>query len=633
MKSFTPSKYQEDIFNFILNDHRNLVISAVAGSGKTTTLIKALEIIPEDKSVIFLAFNHSIVKELKERVPKDKKNITLSTIHSYGMKTLMNSLHSEVDVKKYRNILQSIIDFKTGKNITNLKLYDFNEEQKEYVNEIYKLIPNVFEKKDFITNTLELCDLCRLNLVNFNIKSIGILEIKKIATKYSIDDDDNESTVAWFLSKIGIQYHKKIDYNDMILLPIILDIKVDTYDFVFIDESQDLNKCQRTLMLKSINNNGGRFISVGDEKQAIYAFAGADHESYQKLKTLPNTVELPLSYTYRVSPEIIDLVKHINPLIIAHPKNRRGRIYDDFSYKDLKDGDMVLCRNTFPLVSLCLKLLTEGKKSFVVGSDIGGSLINLVKSITKKNELADMDDVITQLVSEKDKMVKNVMTKHNISRGEALKERKIVLFSEKIEQLDVLSYNICDPNLVIERIGNIFTNDEKNGIKLSTIHKSKGLESERVFMIHRDLMYSIRCKQSWEIEQERNLEYVAYTRAKTTFGFINDFDAFKTHTKRKIKNKTSNHVGILNGTRFFELTVTNIKKYNGKYGDTVITELIDNDGNHFSIFKEIDTSFLKSRGKNDKVKIGSVVQFRATIKEHNEFNGVKNTKITNIKHY
>ena len=50
-------------------------------------------------------------------------------------------------------------------------------------------------------------------------------------------------------------------------------------NFVFIDECQDLNACQRSLMLKAVKPNGGRFIAVGDPAQAIYGFAGADSDS------------------------------------------------------------------------------------------------------------------------------------------------------------------------------------------------------------------------------------------------------------------------------------------------------------------------------------------------------------------
>jgi DNA helicase II / ATP-dependent DNA helicase PcrA len=635
--NFTPSKFQEDIFYSILNDSGNLVISAVAGSGKTTTLLKSLEIIPDDKSVLFLAFNGSIADELGKRIPKDKTNVTVSTVHSFGMKNIIKRFYPNVDTKKYRGILQSIIQFKTGKNLTEIKSYNFNDEQKEWVNEIFKLIPpNITEKKDFIKNVLELCNLGRLNLVDFNIKSIGLIEINKIATKFSIDNLDNESTIAWFLSKIGLQYHEKIDFTDMVSLPIILDIEINKYDLVFIDESQDLNTCQRTLMMRAINENGGRFIAVGDPKQAIYAFAGADHESYQKLKTIPNTVELPLSYTYRVAPEIVNMVKHLNPSIIPHPKNAPGKVYDEFSYKDIKDGDMVLCRNTFPLVSLCIKLLTEGKKSYVVGSDIGESLITMINTTNKNNIEFNMDNVISSLMIEKENLIEKIIGNHNISRSEAMNEPKIVLFGEKIQQIEALSYGIDDPQVVINKIETIFSDDKKEGIRLSTIHKSKGLESERVFIIHEDLLPSKYAKQPWEIEQEKNLEYVAYTRAKTTLGFVNDFDAFETHKKREIKNggvKLSKHVGSINGKKRLQLKVINIKTFKGKFGPGTITELVDKDGNVFSLFKEIDTGFLKGKKMGRKVEIGSEVEFMAIIKEHKEFNGVKTTTIGSLTHF
>ena len=62
---FTPSKYQKDIFDVIEHGVGNIVIEAAAGSGKTSTLIKAIKLIPIDKRILFCAFNTDIVKELK----------------------------------------------------------------------------------------------------------------------------------------------------------------------------------------------------------------------------------------------------------------------------------------------------------------------------------------------------------------------------------------------------------------------------------------------------------------------------------------------------------------------------------------------------------------------------------------
>jgi hypothetical protein len=638
--NFIPSNFQEDIFNHVLNDKRNLIISAVAGSGKTTTLLKVLEMIPEDKSVLFMAFNVTIADELKLRVPKDKSNITVNTVHSFGRLSLTKFMTPSLDERKYRGILNSVIEYKTGKNLNSIREYDFNEEQQKYVNEIIKLMPDLTDLKEFPKNVVSLCDLGRLSLVNFDIKPIGIGEINKIATKFSIDNGNNESTIAWFLSKIGITYHKTIDYTDMVCLPIILDLEVEKYDFVFVDESQDLNTCQRNLMLKAVKDNVGRFIAVGDPKQAIYAFAGADSESYQKLKEIPNTLELPLSYTYRSSPEIVNMVRHINPSISAHPKNKKGKIFDVFSYKDIEDGDMVLCRNSFPVVSLCIKLLTEGKKSYVIGSDIGESISKLIKSTEKFVKEYTIDNVIQQLLLEKEKMVEKSMVKNKITKSEALEESSITIFNEKIQMIEALSDGINDPNVVIKKIKSIFSDDKKTGIRLSTIHKSKGLESERVFIIHQELMPSKHAIQPWQIEQEKNLEYVAYTRAKTVLGFINDFDAFKSHKKREIdfsKIKVSKHIRPLNSKLKFVLTVIGKRIVNSKFGDknekVVVYDLIDDDGNIFTKWKEIDSSYIVGNIKGRSVEVNTRVSFFSKVTEHKEFNGNKVNKLGDISFF
>lgn len=634
---FTPSKYQKEIFDFILEDNRNAVISAVAGSGKTTTLLKSLDIIPDEKSVLFLAFNKSIAEELSGRVPEGKKNIIVKTVHGFGNSILRQRNDPKIDDKKYRKLLWSMIYYYSGKDTNSILSYGFDEKHKKYVDEILKLLPDEnTDANKFVTDVLGLCNLARLHLVNFDIKPIGVGEINKLSQIHSINNEDNESIVAWYLSNLGIYYDKVIDYTDMVSLPIILNLDCEKYDFVFIDECQDLNTCQRILMQKAIKLGGGRFIAVGDPKQAIYAFAGADHESYQKLKDIPNTIELPLSFTYRVAPQILNLVKHINPAIIAHSKNKAGKVFENFSYKDIQDGDMVLCRNTFPIVALCIKLLSEGKKSYIIGSDIGLSLKNMISGCKREREEFNMDNVLCRLTKDKEKMIEKIMTNHNMKKSEAMEDSQVIIFSERILAIESISNGIEDPNVVIEKIDAIFSDKDKSGICLSNIHKSKGLESDRVFIIHQELLPSKYASLPWELEQEKNLEYVAYTRAKTTLGFVNDFDAFKSHKKREIdfsKIKVSNHVGFPNKKMFLNLTVVDKRTVNGLYGETTVFDLVDESGNIFSKFGNIDSSYLDGDITGNEVIINSKVSFYSIIKEHTEFRGNKINKLGKISHY
>lgn len=632
-KKFTPSKFQKEIFKFILKDNKNALISAVAGSGKTTTLIKALEIIPENNSVLFLAFNKNISDELKNRVPKNK-SIEVRTVHSFGYNILTSIINPEINNNKYRLLYQDIITCLKTKDFSILKTkYNFDKDNIGYFNEIRKLIDdkNLFDTI-FKSDVLKLSNLSRLNYIDFDTFSVGVSELKFLSKVHSIITEDKQCEIAFYLSKIGMSYMDMIDYTDMIFLPNVLKLNVPKYDFVFIDECQDLNTCQRLLMQEAIKPETGRFIAVGDPKQAIYAFAGADSESYNKLKEIPNTIELPLSETYRCSPEIVNMVKDINSDISPHKNNKKGKVFYDFSHSNVEDGDMVLCRNTFPLVSFCIHLLSKGKKSYIIGSDIGLSLINMINKCERKNEEFNMENVFARLHQERELLIEKVMVNNSMNRQEALEQNNVILFNEKIDIIEGLSDEIEDPNIVIKKIQNIFSDDNKQGISLSTIHKSKGLESDRVFILHPELIPAKSAVLSWEIEQENNLKYVAYTRAKTTLGFINDYDAWenkKTKVVRKIAN--SKHVGSLNSKMFLELTITGIRTINTKYGETIIHDLIDSKGNIFYKFGDIDKKYFVNRFTINK--IGEKVSFYGIISGHETFNSENVTKIGKISQY
>jgi DNA helicase-2/ATP-dependent DNA helicase PcrA len=630
MNDFKPSKYQTDIFDFILNDDRNAVISAVAGSGKTTTLIKALEVIPENKTVLFMAFNKNIATELKERAPKNKL-IDVKTVHALGY-SILNAQNSVItDNNKYRKLFRDLLDYYSTKNSHLIGQYKFNSEHLGYIRNISKYINEELDIPQFTTDINDLSNLARVSLVNFDVESIGINEIRSISKVFSINNKYNQPEVAWYLSKLGLYFRESIDYTDMIALPNMINVDIPKYDFVFIDECQDLNTCQRLLMQKTIKPDGGRFIAVGDPKQSIYAFAGADYESYQKLKQIPNTIELPLSVTYRCAPAIVDMVKDINPVIKSHKKGKSGKIIKSFSYKDIQDSDMVLCRNTFPVVSLCIRLLSEGKKAYIIGSDIGLSLKKLILNQERKSEEFNMQNVFSRLYNEKKKLVQRIMENHGLSNAEALEDNSVVILNEKIQVIEVLSDNINDPNEVIKKIDDLFSNDKKVGICLSNIHKSKGLESERVFILHPELMPSKYAILPWELDQEENLKYVAYTRAKSTLGFITDYDAWSSHKSQSDnvkKVKESKFLGKPGDALSFKLKIVGVRPINGVYGATQVYDMVDIDNNLVSKFGEIKTYFI-TNGRTT-VDVGTEVSFVGVVKEHSEFRGNKITRLGKI---
>ena len=493
---FTPSKYQQRIYDFIEKGSGNAVINAVAGSGKTTTLISLLERVPSTSRVLFLAFNKSIVEELKIKTSRFS-NVDVKTLHSLGCSALRKQISTigDINSSKYRQYVTE--QLKSGAYAPTREL-------------------SLEEKSEYKSNIINLIDLARVNLCQ------STQDIISVAHKHGIFLYDNEvqlvtNAIVWGRSESGLS---TIDFTDMIYLPCYLkDIRFFRYDLVLIDECQDLNAAQRTLFLKTIKRNG-RFVAVGDPRQAIYGFAGADVESFTLLTKLPDTVELPLSVCYRCDMDIIKRAQIEVPQIEWREGADVGIVNDSAKVADIQDGDMVLCRLSAPLVALCIKYIGEGVKAYIKGRDIGVNLINMLKKTNRvriKDALKIMDKELARVQAE-------IVKTTGMSLEEAVQHTSYVLYADKIKAIEVISEGLTKVEEVCDRINAIFSDESKQGICLSTVHKSKGLEADRVFILCPDKFLLKRSmKISWMAEQEHNLIYVAYTRAKHYLGFVTDF--------------------------------------------------------------------------------------------------------------
>lgn len=489
--SFIASAYQQAIFQFITNGNGNAVIDAVAGSGKSTTIVNALKLIPSDKSVLFLAFNKAIVEELKLKVG-NLANVEIKTLHGLGSTVINRAIKTTLDDTKYRFEVINCIKSGLIKPDQKLEFEDMPEYQ---------------------SNILRLVDLGRVYL------AISFQEMYDIADKYQISILDNEVEIALELIQWGKKSIRKIDFCDMVYLPCVLGLKFTKYDYIFVDECQDLNTAQRTLVLNSLTPTG-RFIAVGDPRQAIYGFAGADVESFNILKGLPNTISLPLSVSYRCASSIIDLAKSIVPQIEARQGAEIGIVDMDAKLEHIADGDMILCRLTAPLVQQCMSYIANGTKAYVKGRDIGVNLINLIKKTNRK----DMNDVFVRFENEKYKILCKIVAKLGCSFEDARLETLFTSYNDKIRAIELIAKGLITSDEVIKRIEAIFKDSERSGICLSTIHKAKGLESNNVFILCPEkLLHKRAMRVEWTAQQEYNLVYVAYTRAKQKLGFITDF--------------------------------------------------------------------------------------------------------------
>ena len=516
---FTYSKYQKDIFDFVKNGQGNAVVEASAGAGKSTTLIKCLDFIDEDKTILMSAFNTDIVSVLKRKT-KDFPNVNCATLHSIGRTMLQRNYPKDeltLDELKYKSYLNTNI-----KSLSSIDTYSLS-------------------KKDFgryMKNIETFVNFGRAYLCQ-TVKDLDLIE-----DRYGIDTVADEKEVALDVMEYGKTDLSKIDFTDMIWLPNVLFCKPIgmKYDWIMLDEVQDLSVCQREIILKCRKINT-RMILVGDKKQCIFSFSSADPQSFEKLKDIPNTITLPLSISYRCAENIVNFAKKLVPSIEPNDDGRHGEIKYNTQIDDIQDGDMVLCRNNAPLMQVYVDLIKQGKKCFIRGKDIGLNMKNAVKTtgMDTLNVKLDKDGVFVRLYDELFDSINDIMGKYNVTYADAVETSFVARKLDIIKALETLSNNINTSKELIDKISDIFSDKKKGGISLSTIHKAKGLEANNVYIVCNSLMPSEMAKKDWEIEQEYNLMYVAYTRAKNILGFVDEtnFETFKRNTNESVNHLKS----------------------------------------------------------------------------------------------
>ena len=514
-KPIELSNYQLAIIDFIKNGQGNLVVEAAAGAGKTYTLIKCIEEIPGDKNILLTAFNSDIAKVLKRKA-KDFYNVNVSTLHSLGRQMLQRNFTEsslELDEFKYKSYVNTNI-----KSLSSINTYELNKR------DFARYMSNIEAYINF--GRAYLCQTVR--------------DLDFIEDRYDIETIADEKEIALDALEYGKHNLEQIDYTDMIWLPNVLYCKPIgmQFDWIFLDEAQDLSVCQREILLKCRKINT-RMCFFGDAEQSLYSFASSDPESFKRLKEIPNTTSLPLSISYRCAKNIVDFAKKIVPSIECNNDGRNGEVKYDVPLSEVKDGDMVLCRNNAPLMKVYVDFIKAGKKCFIRGKDIGLNLKNMVKrtGINVLNKSLQEDGVFVRLYDALFDNINELIDKYHITYSDAVESSIVANKLDMIKALEILSDDINTADELNEKISNIFSDRKKGGISLSTVHKAKGLEAENVYIACRELMPSSRAKKDWEIRQEYNLMYVAYTRAKDILGFIDskEFEDFNKKTSETVK--------------------------------------------------------------------------------------------------
>ena len=216
---------------------------------------------------------------------------------------------------------------------------------------------------------------------------------------------------------------------NLLQIPSIINRVVKKYQYVFIDEFQDTNKDQFTLV-DSLIKHGVKVFLVGDDKQSIYAFRGADVQNSQEMHSLINKVnkkssEKYLSENFRSTKEIIAVINSIfshpftfngdkltfpveplevpsceisepntTPILFEYEKPVKDIIQNILSTTTIKGkpaqyGDIaILCRRNFDLDKIASELKEAGVPICVVGG----------KGFYKTKEIIDTYKLLNAIV-------------------------------------------------------------------------------------------------------------------------------------------------------------------------------------------------------------------------------------------
>ena len=493
-----PSPQQAAIYDFVTQGKGSGLVIAVAGAGKTTTLTGVCARIPARESVAFCAYNKGIATEIAAKLLEAGvgANVKSGTFHSFGFGALAQALKVKLQVD----------DKKCQKIAVAMRCPD-------------GLLP-------FVTKLVSLAKQRAVNVLTVpgdDAAWYGIVDHFGLTDTLSEASDPDAVGTGVMIAKAVLAKSNElirtgaVDFDDMIYGPLVLDVRMWQRDWVLVDEAQDTNPARRALARKMLKPNG-RLIAVGDPHQAIYGFTGADSDALELIKAEFGCAEYPLTVTYRCPKAVVALAQTWVSHIQAAESAPDGvvKFMDRKEFRGTTPGaeDVILCRLTKPLVEQAYEYIGRGVGCRVEGRDIGAGLVKVIDKVCGKAGCLSVAAFLDKLDAYQDRETQRLLAKGQETAAEAVDDRCAtlrVIAGQLPDESPVAGIKAAIQSL----FGDTPDGERARVLTLSTVHKAKGREWDRVYLLGRDrYMPSKWARQAWQQEQEVNLMYVAVTRAR-----------------------------------------------------------------------------------------------------------------------
>lgn len=475
------SDEQNEIFNWFRTGTGNRVVRARAGSGKTFTITLGFSQAPESK-MLYAVFNKKNQKEAEAKI--SDKRVTVLTLHALGYRYIRNVWNGvkpddSVEYDRVEAVCGIIPD--------------------EVRNALIKLVG--FAKNILIEPTagaiVSIAEDRQIECENFEPENLGGWTLDKLA---------HVALKVINLAKTR-DPQNRISFNDMVWLPVAMGWVRAWYDLVVIDEAQDMNAPQ--LQMARLASKG-RICVVGDDRQAIYGFRGAVQNGLDLMKSELSADEMTLTVTRRCPKAVVELAAAYVPDYKAAADAPCGTIaemaYDNI-FKSVQPGDAILSRINAPLMPLCLGLLRNNIPARIEGRDIGKMLLGIVEKLKAKS----VPDFIKKVIAKGDRAKVRAACQKN-------SEQKIEAIEDQTATLVAMAEGAKNVDDIKARCLSLFQDSDNNprpAVVLSSTHKAKGLEWDKVLVLRDTYL-----RPGRESREEENLYYVAITRAKKSLVFV-----------------------------------------------------------------------------------------------------------------
>lgn len=538
--NFKPSTYQQDILDFFLNNPQsNMLVNALAGSGKSTTACMLSE--HSKTSDLYIAFNASVVEEFKKKIKNPKTKVM--TMHSLAYSIMLYNVEQESKDSGEKPKGFGSQRSKRTVSLDNFKPHKILDEEitKRYGRYI-EFAKRVFLKDNYVN----LYNLCRLTLTDMSSnKDVSRLIDDHVLFLYYGDEGYSAPDISEITSTLKILDTKSrqqfetqgvIDFTDMLWIT-FNKLKYDNWEVpywalytnIYCDEVQDFSNIQLNF-LKFIKRTKGRYVFIGDFHQAIYNFAGANAQAFNQISKMfapVETFDLPICYRCakshlsRVNREYGIPILPCDDAPLGFVKTIDKNKISEYA----KAGDMVISRKNKWIAEVVLDLARNGTPIFIEDKEMVVAIKRQILS-SKCTSVGTLKKFLQKVISNYNKKLFEIVSKNAREGGH--EEEHLEAVTETNSKIDNTSFlleilegylehhassdSISKFSNFIDKLLN--TTPSPNCVRLCSIHKAKGLEATNVFVLNEaKINYDFRNSKEQNI-QEKNLSYIATTRAK-----------------------------------------------------------------------------------------------------------------------